>query len=188
MMLSVFSVLAISLGFSLAAQSPTPPLPDSGPICFTPPDRHPSSSSINVCTSLLSKFVKEYTPPGSIMHWTSNQHEVGPNVVHLPKIEYQVNHNRTHACLIEVIDETGVGDSFPASEVQIYGQTVLSKCFSQNKCGIIALPPTYTIALAVCGSYHRGNGSEIECVLPVDEDRSISKKRRGLDVNGMAIP
>ena len=185
-MSSAFVIFAILFGSSLAVQGPTPPIPATGePICFTPPDRHPASSATATCTTLLNDFPRQYTPPGSVIRWTSNVHEVGPNVVHLPKLEYRVDHNRSHACLMEILDEAGVGDSFPATEIPTYGQSILSKCFTQNKCGLIALPPTYTTALAVCGSYHRGNGSE--CVLPITEDTSTAKKRRDLDVNGMSF-
>ena len=186
-MSSVFVIFAVLFGSSLAAQGPTPPIPASGqPICFTPPDRHPASSATSTCTTLLTNFPKQYTPPGTVFRWTSNVHEVGPNVIHLPKVDYRVDHNRTHACLMEILDEAGVGDSFPATEIPTYGQSILSKCFTQNKCGLIALPPNYTTALAVCGSYHRGNGSE--CVLPVTEDTSTAKNRRDLDINGFSHP
>ncbi|KAL6720011.1 hypothetical protein ACLMJK_001932 [Lecanora helva] len=158
-----FLVFAVSMLISLSiAASPSPFVapPKSGPICFTPPDRHPVSTVIRTCDTLLSNFVDSYRPSGAIRRWTSNSSEVGPNVVHLPKVEYLINRNRTEACLVEVLDPTGVGDSFPATEVQDSGKAILNECFRNNKCGIIPLAPDYITSVAVCGSYHGLNATE----------------------------
>lgn len=152
------SLFAVIMLLARSFALPPPFFPSkSGPICFTPPDLHPVSDVTETCSTLLSDFVKSYKPEGSILRWTSNPSEIGEDVVHLPKIEYLVDHNRTQACLLEILDTTGAGDSFPATEIKDSGKVILDECFRFNKCGLIPLPPLYTTSLAVCGSRHKAN-------------------------------
>lgn len=127
------------------------------PLCYTPPDLRPISRVTRTCNILLNEFVGSYKPEGKILHWTSNPHETGDDVVHLPKLDVRIDQNQTHACLLEVLDRSGVGDSFPATEILSSGKVILDECFHNDKCGLIALPPSYTTSLSVCGSFHRSN-------------------------------
>ena len=157
--MSFVSIMSMLIASSFATSS-LPLLPGLEPLCFTPPDIHPVRTVIDTCEILLKNFVESQKPHGGILRWTSNASETGDNVIHLPKIEYRINQNQTKACLFEVLDTARVGDSFPATTVQKLGTVILDECFSNNKCGLVALPPHYTTSLSVCGSYHRPNRTE----------------------------
>lgn len=157
-MSSILFILATLAASSLAGPSPTLAL--SEPLCFTPPDRHQVSNVVSTCSTLLSSFVDKYEPRGSVRRWTPDPKETGKNVVHIPILDSRVDTNSTHACLLEVLDQSGIPDSFPATEIQTNGRLILNKCFTQNKCGLIALPPHYTTDLVLCGSYHQSNVSD----------------------------
>ena len=66
---------------------------------------------------------------------------------------------------MEVIDSARVGDSYSPMSVARAGQEVLQTCFKKDLCGEIALEPTGTTTLAVCGSL-RKNASEPLPVMP----------------------
>ena len=163
-----------------------PVLPRTEPLCFTPPDLHPVRTVISTCDILINDYVASHKPEGDILRWTSNASETGHNIVHLPEIQYRINENRTKACLFEVLDSAGVGDSFPATQILKSGNTILDECFKHNKCGLIALPPLYTTSLSICGSYARPNGTEYRWSHhAVESAVRPSRKRDG--GTGMAI-
>ena len=170
-MVSLIAGLMLTVS-SLAIAPPCSPA-KSGPICFTPPDLHPVSDVIQICSSLLSDFVDLYKPEGSVLRWTSNHSEIGADVVYLPRNEYLVNKNRTQACLLEILDSAGTGDSYPATQIQKSGEVILDDCFRANKCGIIPLPPGYTTSLAVCGSRHKPNNTLYRGSRPAPGDAVI---------------
>ena len=134
--------------------SPEPVPTGARPNCFKPFDRHKVSNVIGICSNLIENFVESFGDQmNTSVRWTGNNSESGhPGTVHLPQVIREINHNRTEACLMEVVDH-GNGDSYAASSLMDHGRSILSECFTQDDCGEIALPPHYTTALAVCGTY-----------------------------------
>ena len=158
------SLLAVLLIFASSAFAASPvihvavptltPFPPGGrPECFTPFDHHNVSNVIDMCFNLIETFVHSFGEKmNTSLRWTGNNSEIThPDVVHLPQVITE--HNRTAACLLEVVDR-GNGDSFEPSSLMDHGVAVLTDCFEKNDCGEIPLPPHYTTTLAVCGTYH----------------------------------
>lgn len=175
-MASLFIFLML-LTSTLAARSPY----HSHPRCVTPPDLHPVSRVRETCDILLNDFVEKFKPTGSVLHWTPNPSEHGEDVVHLPKAELRVSTNRTQACLLEIVDSTGIGDSYPATSLLQPGATILQECFSKDKCGIVPLPPLYTTDLFLCGSSHRPNQTLSRGSTSAEERPLTIGRRRGLE-------
>ena len=86
------------------------------------------------------------------LRWTGNNSESGQSMVHLPQVATRRNRDKTGACLVEVVDR-GNGDAYSAMSIKGPGLKILNDCFSIEKCGEIALPPSGTTSLAICGSY-----------------------------------
>ena len=93
------------------------------------------------------------------LRWTGNNSESGRSMVHLPQVATRRNHDRTGACLVEVVDR-GNGDAYSATSLKAPGLMILNDCFSREKCGEIALPPHGTTSLAICGTYS-SNGTSL---------------------------
>jgi len=158
------------------------------PKCVTPPDHHPVSNVRETCNLLLDDFVKEFQPVGSVLRWTSNPSEIGEEVVHLPITKLRVNANRTQACLLEIIDSTGTGDSYPATNLLEPGAAILQDCFSKDKCGLVPLPPLYTTDLFICGSSNRPNCTLSRGSTSAEEIALTSARRRNLEHAGATLP
>lgn len=173
-MASLF-VLLMLLTSTLAAYPPFHPK------CVTPPDLHPVSRVRETCDILLNDFVESFKPAGSVLRWTPNASEIGGDVVHLPKTELRVNTNRTQACLLEIVDSTGTADSYPATNLLQPGVAILRECFSQNKCGLVPLPPHYTTDLFLCGSAHRPNNTLCRGSMSAGGSVLSTERRRDLD-------
>ncbi|KAL9130174.1 MAG: hypothetical protein Q9217_001568 [Psora testacea] len=175
--LSVFLLLALATS-STYQNSPSPlilsnsfndkapanlPKSNADIICFPPPDDHHVSEVIGTCNKLFAKFIKDFgVMAGQPLYWSGNNsrwHD--PGVVHLPMVEVLLNSNQTQACLMEITDSARVGDSYTAQSVAEAGKKVLDVCFKKDFCGEIALLPTGTTTLAVCGSVHRNASGPI---------------------------
>ncbi len=132
--------------------------PEAGPqaICFPPPDKHHVSTVVGTCDLLFAHFIRSFdVDPNESFLWTGDntrRHE--PGTIHLPKIEAIRNTNRTQACLMEITDNTRLGDSYSVNSIVEAGREILEQCFKQDLCGEIALLPSGTTSLAVCGSVH----------------------------------
>jgi len=176
-----FIILLMLFTSTLAA---LPPI-RTHPRCVTPPDRHHVSTVRQTCDILLNDFVEQFQPAGNILHWTPIASELGTDVVHLPKTEFGVNANRTHACLLEIVDSTGVGDSYPATSLLQPGLAILQDCFSKDKCGLVPLPPHYTTDLFVCGSSHRPNETLSRSSTREEEIPLNTGRRRDLHGRGV---
>lgn len=158
------------------------------PRCVTPPDLHPVSKVRETCEILLNAFVEKVKPAGSVLRWTSNPSEFGEDVVHLPKAELRVSANGTQACLLEIVDSTGTGDSYPATNLLQPGVAILQHCFAKDKCGLVPLPPNYTTDLFLCGSSHRPNQTLSRDSMSAEERTLTSGRRRDLEYVGDTSP
>ena len=126
---------------------------DPKPLCFTPPDLHEVSQVVSTCAALLDDFIVSFGERmNDRLRWTGNNSESGQGMVHLPQVATRRNREHTGACLVEVVDR-GNGDNYSASSIRAPGLRILNECFSEEKCGEVALPPHGTTTLALCGTY-----------------------------------
>ena len=137
---------------SSATPSPTPSY-EPKPLCFPAPDQHSVSKVVATCGTLLFDFIDSFGERmNQPLHWTGNNSETGRGMVHLPQVTARQNREKTGACLVEVVDRAN-GDYYSAMSLRGPGLKILKDCFSQNKCGEVAIPPHGTTTLAICGTY-----------------------------------